>query len=283
MRSSVFHNCLLFHIIEKENHIMARKEITQTAQVSDRKLRTRDLIYAGAFGAVYIVLMLIVVLGTSAIPILYIVAPFTVGVVCAVLALNGKPWTALKAFLLFSVALYIKEAVDHTGSSSAVVVLVVSVLTTLILYSLPTIMSILLIVQTTRISQFLSALTAMHLPFRAVIPIAMLFRFIPTVQDEWNGIRKAMAFRGISLSFGSVLRHPGKTIEYVLVPLLFSTIGVMEELAAAALARGMDIDVKRSSYEEMRLHAADYIAMLFFAALSAAIVILVTTKGAAGI
>ena len=62
---------------------MARKEITQTAQVSDKKLRTRDLIYAGAFGAIYIVLMLIVVLGTSAIPILYIVAPFTVGVVCA--------------------------------------------------------------------------------------------------------------------------------------------------------------------------------------------------------
>lgn len=57
---------------------MARKEITQTAQVSDRKLRTRGLIYAGAFGAIYIVLMLIVVLGTSAIPILYIVAPFTV-------------------------------------------------------------------------------------------------------------------------------------------------------------------------------------------------------------
>ena len=138
------------------------------------------------------------------------------GAVCAVLALSGKPWTALKAFLLFAVALYIKEAVDHTGGSSAVVVLVVSVLTTLILYSLPTIMSILLIVQTTRISQFLSALTAMHLPVKAVIPIAVLFRFIPTVQDEWTGIRKAMAFRGISLDIISVIKHPFKTIEYVL-------------------------------------------------------------------
>lgn len=205
------------------------------------------------------------------------------GAVCAVLALSGKPWTALKAFLLFAVALYIKEAVDHTGSSAPVVVLIVSVLSTIILYSLPTVLSILLIVQTTRISQFLSALTAMHLPVKAVIPVAMLFRFIPTVQDEWNGIRKAMAFRGISLSLGSVLRHPGKTIEYVLVPLLFSTIGVMEELAAAALARGMDIDVKRSSYEEVRLRAADYITMLLFAALSATIVVLVTTKGAAGV
>ena len=205
------------------------------------------------------------------------------GAVCAVLALNGKPWTALKAFLLFSVSLYIKEAVDRGGSSAPVVVLIVSVLTTIVLYSLPTILSILLIVQTTRISQFLSALTAMHLPVKAVIPIAMLFRFIPTVQDEWNGIRKAMAFRGISLSLSSVLRHPGKTIEYVLVPLLFSTIGVMEELAAAALARGMDIDVRRSSYEEVHLRAADYIVMLLFAALSIAIVVLVTTKGAAGL
>ena len=62
---------------------MAKKEITQTPQQSDKKLRTKDLIYAGAFGAIYIVLMLIVVLGTSAIPVLYILAPFTVGVVCA--------------------------------------------------------------------------------------------------------------------------------------------------------------------------------------------------------
>lgn len=62
---------------------MARKEVTQTTQNSDKKMRTRDLIYAGAFGAIYIVLMLIIVLGTSAIPVLYIAAPFTVGVVCA--------------------------------------------------------------------------------------------------------------------------------------------------------------------------------------------------------
>ena len=53
-------------------------------------------------------------------------------------------------------------------------------------------------------------------------------------------------------------------MEYILVPLLFSSVNVMEELAAAALARGMDVDVKRSSYEEVRLHAADYITMTVF-------------------
>lgn len=62
---------------------MAKKEITQTAQVSDKKLRTKDLIYAGAFGAIYIVLMLAIVMATGAVPVLYILEPLFVGIVCA--------------------------------------------------------------------------------------------------------------------------------------------------------------------------------------------------------
>lgn len=50
---------------------------------SDKKMRTKDLIYAGAFGAMYIVLMLIIVMGASALsPVLYFMAPLTVGLVC---------------------------------------------------------------------------------------------------------------------------------------------------------------------------------------------------------
>ncbi|MGP1576061.1 MAG: MptD family putative ECF transporter S component [Treponema sp.] len=46
-------------------------------------MRTKDLIYAGAFGAMYIVLMLIIVMGSSALsPVLYFMAPLTVGLVC---------------------------------------------------------------------------------------------------------------------------------------------------------------------------------------------------------
>lgn len=62
---------------------MARKEITNTRQASDKKLQTKDLIYAGAFGAIYIVLMFAIVMGSGMIPILYILSPLTVGVVCA--------------------------------------------------------------------------------------------------------------------------------------------------------------------------------------------------------
>jgi energy-coupling factor transport system permease protein len=184
--------------------------------------------------------------------------------ICLLLALCGKPWGALKAAGLFGVMLYIRTVVSLVKGASPAVSILFSALSTIFLFCFPMIVSFLLLIQTTRISQFLSAFQAMHLPVKAMIPVAMLFRFIPTVQEEWNGIRKAMAFRGISLSPAFILRHPGKAVEYILVPLLFSSVNVMEELAAAALARGMDVDVERSSFEEVKLHAVDWFVMAVF-------------------
>ncbi|WP_394925624.1 MptD family putative ECF transporter S component [uncultured Robinsoniella sp.] len=48
-----------------------------------QKLKTKDFIYAGAFGAIYIILMMVLVTATGMIPILYILSPFVVGCVCA--------------------------------------------------------------------------------------------------------------------------------------------------------------------------------------------------------
>ncbi|MGF6367097.1 putative ECF transporter S component (TIGR02185 family) [Aequitasia blattaphilus] len=62
---------------------MSKKTIvTSTKVTEDKKLRTKDLIYAGAFGAIYLVLMLIIVMGSGMVPILYIISPLTVGVIC---------------------------------------------------------------------------------------------------------------------------------------------------------------------------------------------------------
>lgn len=63
---------------------MARKEVVNNlGDNNNNKLRTKDLIFAGAFGAIYIVLMLIVVMVTGTIPVLYIISPLPVGIVCA--------------------------------------------------------------------------------------------------------------------------------------------------------------------------------------------------------
>jgi energy-coupling factor transport system substrate-specific component len=64
---------------------MSKKELKGEAAVapqSDKKMRTKDLIYAGAFGAIYLVLMLVIVMASGVLPILYVMAPLTVGIVC---------------------------------------------------------------------------------------------------------------------------------------------------------------------------------------------------------
>lgn len=187
---------------------------------------------------------------------------------CLVYGLAGKRSTACKAFAAFAVAVYLRLCIDHQGLGGGVAELVCQVIISIFLFAFPFLIALLLLVQTTRISQFLAAFQAMHLPAFAVIPVAVLFRFIPTVQDEWAGIRKAMQFRGIELTFANVVRHPGQAIEYLLVPLLMSSINVMEELAAAAEARGLDADHARSSYEEVRMRAADYTVIAVFAAIA---------------
>ena len=184
--------------------------------------------------------------------------------ICLLIALCGKSWTGLKAALLFGVVLYFHFMLGNSEGASPVIVGILNVIMIIFSFGFPTVAAFILIIKTTRISHFLSAFQAMHVPVKVIVPFAVFFRFLPTVTDEWNGIRKAMAFRGISLSPVQVLTHPLRTIEYILIPMLFSTISVMEELAAAAMARGMDIETKRSSYGEVKLTLIDYIVGLIF-------------------
>lgn len=189
-----------------------------------------------------------------------------VSVLCLILGLCGKRITALKAFAAFAAVFFLRHCIQAQGTGVGAIVTLCSVLLTVFLFMFPMVVSLLLLTQTTRIGQFLAAFQAMHLPAAAVIPVAVLFRFVPTVADERAGINKAMAFRGIEMTMGSVVRHPAQAIEHLLVPLLFSSVDVMEELAAASEARGLSTDLKRTSYEEVRMRPIDYVVMAVFVA-----------------
>ena len=189
------------------------------------------------------------------------VALFAV-ILCVLFVLCGRHITALKAALVLGIVMYVRFVLNTSQGAPTVIVMLITLVTTSIMFGFTPILSIYLLVKTTRISHFLSAFQAMHIPVRVIIPFAVFFRFLPTVTDEWEGIRKAMAFRGISLSPVQIITHPFRTIEYVLIPMLFSSVSIMEELAAATMARGMDVDVRRSSYEEVRLRTTDYILIV---------------------
>lgn len=126
----------------------------------------------------------------------------------------------------------------------------------------PIILCVAFLFQTTKISEFMSAFKKMNAPSYVVIPFAVFFRFLPTVEQEWVGIRKAMAFRGIGVSATNLIFKPIQTVEYILVPLLSSSVYILDELVAASLVRGLDSERDRTCYLEIKFQLQDYIILL---------------------
>ena len=111
-------------------------------------------------------------------------------ILCLLLALCGKFPFAVGSYLLLMTGIYIRHFVILQGSSSGTAVGIVSSLIAILLFGFPIVMSFYLLAQTTRISQFMAAFQAMHLPVKIIIPIAVIFRFIPSVSDEWGAFAK---------------------------------------------------------------------------------------------
>lgn len=172
------------------------------------------------------------------------------------LCVSGKYGFAIKSFAVM--ALVTAGSVCVQGKIPGIPGILLLAVCVLVRMMIPIIMAFTLVFQTTTISQFMSAFQKMKLPVKIIIPVVIMFRFMPTVREEWIGIRKAMAFRGISLSPFSMLRHPIITIERILIPLLFSVVSIIEELAAASLARGLDSDRERTCLVQVRMHGWDY-------------------------
>ena len=85
-----------------------------------------------------------------------------------------------------------------------------------------------------KVSEFISGMEKMHIPQNITIPFAVVFRFFPTIADEYRSIRDAMRMRGISFKNG-----PLAMIEYRLIPLIVSIVKIGDELSAAAVTRGL--------------------------------------------
>lgn len=99
------------------------------------------------------------------------------------------------------------------------------------------------VVSTTTVSEFTAAMQRLRISEKIIIPLSVMFRFFPTVGEEFSAINAAMRMRGISLGGGQA----GKMLEYRLVPLMACTAKIGEELSAAALTRGLGGEVRRTN------------------------------------
>ncbi|MCR5785645.1 MAG: energy-coupling factor transporter transmembrane protein EcfT [Eubacterium sp.] len=127
---------------------------------------------------------------------------------------------------------------------------------------LPTIFLARYIVKTTRVSEFISAMQRMHVSDKLIIPISVIFRFFPTILEEYGSIRDAMRMRGIALGG----KKASEALEYRMVPLIGACTVIGEELSAAAMTRGLEVGVQRSCIWTIKFGIWDYLLMLFCAA-----------------
>lgn len=100
------------------------------------------------------------------------------------------------------------------------------------------------------------------IPKDITLILIVMIRFAPTVTEEFKAIREAMKVRGFIGDFRKIIFHPLKTLEYAVVPIIFRTIKVGDELAATSIVRGVDNPCKKDSYYSNRLGYVDYMTLV---------------------
>ena len=189
------------------------------------------------------------------------------GVLALLLLAGGQQRAAIRLAFVYAVLLLLDLlAAPLLGGAFHALYYTVVRLTRLLL---PIIAAALLLIRTTTVNEFIAAFRKMHLPDAFIIPVSVMFRFIPTVSEEWRSIRNAMCFRGIGISAKAVLRNPLRTLEYTFVPLLMSTATIANDLAAASLAHGLESGVKRSCIRQVNMGLLDVLLLLYCSTLVA--------------
>lgn len=95
---------------------------------------------------------------------------------------------------------------------------------------------------TTSVSEFIAAMDRMHVTKKLSVPISVMFRFFPTIKEEYRNVQDAMKLRGVG-SF----RDPIKMLEYRMVPFLMSVVSIGNDLSASALTRALNSPDRRTN------------------------------------
>lgn len=116
-------------------------------------------------------------------------------------------------------------------------------------------------ISTTKVSEFIASMEKSNVPKDILIPISVIFRYIPSLYEEIRSITDAMKMRGFGLTFKS-LKSPLKLIEFYMVPILISAVKTADELSAASLTRGLSSPKKRTHLISVGFNKFDYLFIL---------------------
>lgn len=192
----------------------------------------------------------------------YIVRVIMTFIPVILVCLEGKPHISARFTVLFLLATWLQSyAQQHIAGMPGMLILSLCYMIT---QFAPTMITVWYCISTTKISEFMAAMNRMRAPQGLSISIAVMMRFFPTLAEEYSSIRDAMRMRGIQFGGGKVT----KMVTYRLIPLLFSSINIGDELSAAAVTRGLGAPVRRTNVCKIGFHIQDFIVLTVMAFLT---------------
>lgn len=171
-----------------------------------------------------------------------------------------KPRMAMIYAVLYAAA-YHGDLLLRFVPGSSVPGILIRIFIPVILRMMPGIIAAWSFLLTTKVSEFMAAMERLHVTQKITIPFAVIFRFFPTLADEYRFIQYAMKMRGVGIRKGPVVM-----LEYRLVPLIVSVVKIGDELSAAAVTRGLGGDCKRTNCCQIGFRFWDAALFLFMTA-----------------
>ncbi|GAB78969.1 putative ABC transporter permease protein [Austwickia chelonae NBRC 105200] len=117
------------------------------------------------------------------------------------------------------------------------------------------------VVLTVRPADLAALLYTVHAPRWLTVPVIVMLRFFPQARREFTAIFEAMSLRGITFGPADILRHPLRSLEYLLVPMLVSCSRIADDLTASGLVRGLGGPAVPTALRDLSLTWRDALAL----------------------
>lgn len=165
--------------------------------------------------------------------------------------INGYRMYAIKVFFIYTVLTLVPSFPD-LEKLPALLKMSLGLALLVRMFFLPYLAGNLLI-KTSDVSSIISSLGLLKIPQQVSIPLAVMFRFFPSFQEEKANIKMAMKIRGISR------KNFLKYAEYVFVPLLILSTNIADDIAKAAECKAIEAPGKKTRYFAIKFRLIDFI------------------------
>ena len=118
---------------------------------------------------------------------------------------------------------------------------------------LPCVLAGLLLLRTSSMQKMIAAMYTLYLPQGFIIAMSTTLRYFPALKEEFVHINAAMKLQNISWA---------SLLECTVVPLIVSAVNTSDEIAAAAVARGIENPGKKTSEITLHMGISDWLIMI---------------------